>query len=60
MDGKSWLDLPAFRAPKVAGGRSLQIKYEPLCQAATDMSWLIVAVTAMFCAVYVGRAFGGA
>lgn len=26
MDGKSWLHLPAFRAPKVAGGRSLQIK----------------------------------
>lgn len=25
LDGKSWLDLPAFRAPKVAGGRSLQI-----------------------------------
>ena len=26
LDGQSWLDLPAFRAPKVAGGRSLQIK----------------------------------
>ncbi|TWU40587.1 sulfatase-like hydrolase/transferase [Novipirellula artificiosorum] len=26
LNGKSWLDLPAFRAPKVAGGRSLQIK----------------------------------
>lgn len=26
LDGKSWLDLPAFRAPKVAGGCSLQIK----------------------------------
>jgi len=26
FDGKSWLDLPAFRTPKVAGGRSLQIK----------------------------------
>ena len=26
LDGKSWLDLPAFRAPKVAGGRALQIK----------------------------------
>jgi hypothetical protein len=43
-----------------SGGRTLQIKYEPLCEAATDMSWLIVAFTAMFCAVYVGRAFGGA
>lgn len=26
LDGKSWLALPKFRAPKVAGGRSLQIK----------------------------------
>lgn len=26
LDGESWLSLPAFRAPKVAGGRSLQIK----------------------------------
>ena len=26
LDGKSWLDLSKFRAPKVAGGRSLQIK----------------------------------
>ncbi len=26
LDGESWLHLPAFRAPKVAGGRSLQIK----------------------------------
>ncbi|MEK6234276.1 MAG: hypothetical protein N2C14_06165, partial [Planctomycetales bacterium] len=26
LDGKAWLDLPAFRAPKVARGRSLQIK----------------------------------
>ena len=43
-----------------SGGRTLQLDYKPLCQAATDMSWLIVAFTAMFCAVYVGRAFGGA
>lgn len=26
LEGKSWLDLPAFRTPKVAGGRSLQVK----------------------------------
>ncbi len=26
FDGNSWLDLPAFRSPRVAGGRSLQIK----------------------------------
>ncbi|MCQ4323054.1 virulence factor TspB C-terminal domain-related protein, partial [Stutzerimonas stutzeri] len=42
------------------GGGSLQLSYEPLCEAASGMSWLIVAFTAMFCAVYVGRAFGGA
>jgi len=26
FDGKSSLDLPSFRAPKIAGGRSLQVK----------------------------------
>ena len=26
LDGESWLDLPSFKAPKVAGGRLLQIK----------------------------------
>ncbi len=26
FDGKSWLELPSFRAPKVAGGRWIQIK----------------------------------
>ncbi len=26
LDGQAWLELPDFRAPKVAGGRSLQIK----------------------------------
>jgi len=26
LNGESWLHLPAFRAPKVAGGRSLQIQ----------------------------------
>ena len=26
FDGKSWLELPSFRLPKVAGGRSIQIK----------------------------------
>lgn len=25
FDGKSWLDLPAFRAPKIAHGRNLQV-----------------------------------
>jgi hypothetical protein len=26
FDGDAWLDLPAFRAPKIAGGRNLQVK----------------------------------
>lgn len=26
LNGKAWLSLPAFRVPKVAGGRTLQIK----------------------------------
>ncbi|MDP6930319.1 MAG: sulfatase-like hydrolase/transferase, partial [Planctomycetota bacterium] len=26
FDGKSWLDLPEFRVPKIAGGRQLQVK----------------------------------
>ncbi|MCH8216542.1 MAG: sulfatase-like hydrolase/transferase [Planctomycetes bacterium] len=26
FDGNAWLDLPSFRAPRIAGGRSLQIK----------------------------------
>ena len=26
FNGKSWLELPAFRAPKIAGERSLQVK----------------------------------
>ena len=37
LDGESWLDLPAFRAPRVAGGCSLQIKGTILPQAASGV-----------------------
>ncbi|UUY10485.1 hypothetical protein LRS11_10840 [Pseudomonas sp. J452] len=42
-----------------AGGRTFQFSYEPLCQLATDLSYLIVAAAGIFFAVYVGRAAGG-
>lgn len=42
-----------------AGGRTFQFSYEPLCQLATDLSYLIVAAAGIFFAVYVGRAVGG-
>jgi hypothetical protein len=41
------------------GGRSFALSYEPLCRAASDLSGLFVAVTGIFCALYVGRSVGG-
>ncbi|UTW09874.1 hypothetical protein KDW96_07620 [Pseudomonas benzenivorans] len=41
------------------GGHTFQLKYEPICRIASDFSWLIVAFTSLFSALYVGRAFGG-
>lgn len=41
------------------GGRSFSFSYEPLCQFASDLSYLIVAAAAVFYALYVGRAVGG-
>lgn len=41
------------------GGRSFQLSFEPLCQLASDLSYLIVAAAAVFYALYVGRAVGG-
>ncbi|PYC27390.1 hypothetical protein DMO17_06520 [Aquipseudomonas alcaligenes] len=43
----------------LAGGRTFSFTYEPLCQFASDLSYLIVAAAAVFFAVYVGRATGG-
>lgn len=42
-----------------AGGRTFAFTYEPLCQLASDLSFLIVAAAGVFFAVYVGRATGG-
>jgi hypothetical protein len=41
------------------GGRTFALSYEPLCRAASDLSGLLVAVTGIFCALYVGRSVGG-
>ncbi|WP_411848406.1 virulence factor TspB C-terminal domain-related protein, partial [Stutzerimonas frequens] len=39
--------------------RSFSMSYEPLCEIASSFSWLFVSASALFCAIYVGRAFGG-
>jgi hypothetical protein len=41
------------------GGRTFQLSYEPLCAAASDLGVLFLIGTSVFCALYVGRAFGG-
>lgn len=40
-------------------GRTFSWSYEPMCALADGFSWLFVAMTALWCAVYVGAAFGG-
>jgi hypothetical protein len=42
-----------------AGGRNFEFTYEPLCQLASDFSYLIVLAASIFFAVYVGRSMGG-
>lgn len=44
---------------KTNGGRTFALTYEPLCAAASDLGVLILIGTSVFCALYVGRAFGG-
>lgn len=44
---------------KTNGGRTFALTYEPLCAAASDLGVLILIGTSIFCALYVGRAFGG-
>lgn len=58
--------LPANGCPspenmnlRLNGGRSFELNYEPLCQAASDLSWLIVSIASLLAALYVGRSFGG-
>nr|WP_161627102.1 virulence factor TspB C-terminal domain-related protein [Pseudomonas sp. P818] len=38
---------------------SISMSYEPLCVLAEGFSWIFVAFTTVFCAIYVGAAFGG-
>ncbi|MCP1602682.1 virulence factor TspB C-terminal domain-related protein [Pseudomonas citronellolis] len=44
---------------RTGGGRTFAFTYAPLCQLATDLSYLIVIAATIFFAVYVGRSFGG-
>ncbi|XKY13622.1 hypothetical protein HKW99_05435 [Stutzerimonas zhaodongensis] len=44
---------------RMAGGRTFEISYEPLCRAASDLSGLFVAVATVLAALYVGRSVGG-
>ena len=49
---------PADQRISVSSG-SISMSYEPLCVLAEGFSWIFVAFTAVFCAIYVGAAFGG-
>ncbi|POB02524.1 hypothetical protein C1949_13325 [Halopseudomonas oceani] len=40
-------------------GKTLQLDTQPFCTFANDLSFLIVAFSALGAALYVGRAFGG-
>lgn len=58
--------LPASGCPQprtfsltTGGGRSFEFSFEPLCQFASDLSFLIVAAAGVFFAIYIGRASGG-
>jgi hypothetical protein len=44
---------------QLAGGKTFEFSYLPLCQFAIDLSYLIVVVASLFFAVYVGRSVGG-
>lgn len=39
--------------------RSYTWSYQPICDYATAISYIIIALASIFYAVYVGRAFGG-
>lgn len=49
---------PADQRISVSSG-SISMSYEPLCVLAEGFSWIFVAFTTVFCAIYVGAAFGG-
>ncbi len=63
--GARW--LPSGTCPvdktvslRSGGGKTLAFSYEPLCAAASDLSYVFVAIASIMAALYVGRAFGGA
>jgi hypothetical protein len=39
--------------------RTIQLSYEPICDFASAMSYIVVAMSSLFFMVYVGRSFGG-
>lgn len=39
--------------------RTIQLSYEPICDFASAMSYIVVAMASLFFMVYVGRSFGG-
>lgn len=49
---------PVDQRISVSSG-SISMSYEPLCVLAEGFSWIFVAFTTVFCAIYVGAAFGG-
>jgi len=40
-------------------GRNLSLSWEPLCNFAGALSFIVVAMASLFFVVYVGRSFGG-
>jgi len=40
-------------------GRTIQLSYQPLCDFAGALSYIVVAMASLFFMVYVGRSFGG-
>ncbi|MAL93448.1 MAG: hypothetical protein CMK94_18780, partial [Pseudomonas sp.] len=39
--------------------RTIQLSYQPLCDFAGALSYIVVAMASLFFMVYVGRSFGG-
>ncbi|MDA8482621.1 hypothetical protein NNO07_06030 [Pseudomonas resinovorans] len=65
QSGARWLPSNSCPADKTVnlrsgGGKTLAFSYEPLCAAASDLSYVFVALAGIAAALYVGRAFGGA
>jgi hypothetical protein len=62
--GSRWLPASGCPADQTLnmtsnGGHTFRLSYAPMCSFASDFSFLIVAMMGIWCAVYVGRAFGG-